>query len=283
MPFPMENAKWNVDYLSMDCPPSPALCEQGAFAVAGDTLIGGIAYTNINSVHLGQITTNAFIQFREDTVQRKVFGLWNGQEHLVYDFSLAIGDTFFVPQPLSGGEEFYIITSIDTVLVGNSMRKRFTFQGVETLPENSFWIEGIGGGAGPFMSHYVFESWSVLRCFSDNDELLYSSPFPYPPQYLLQQYPWYEYCDTSVVGVDDRNSATVHIYPNPASNLVRLDVSGTQAQIDRLEAFSALGNAMNIARIDPHSINISDWPSGLYIVRILFSNRTFTNTKILKQ
>ena len=286
VPFPTANAQWNVDYLSMDCPPSPALCEQGTFAIAGDTLIDGIRYININSVYLGEITNNTFFRFREDTVQRKVFGLWNGQEHLVYDFSLAVGDTFLVPQPLSSGggvEESYIITSIDTIPIGNSLRKRFTFQGGSAWPESSYWIEGIGGGAGPFMSHYVFESWSVLRCFSDNDELIYSSPFPYPPQYLLQQYPWYEYCDTSVVGIDERNSETVHIYPNPASSLVRLDVSGTQAQIDRLEAFSALGNAMSITRIDPHSINISDWPSGLYIIRISFSNGTFINTKFLKQ
>ncbi len=279
----MENAKWNVDYLSMDCPPSPALCEQGAFAVAGDTLIDGIRYVNINSVYLGEITNNTFFRFREDTLQRKVFGHRFGQEHLVYDFSLSVGDTFDIIHPLVGVEESYIITSIDTIPIGNSLRKRFTFQGGSAWPESSYWIEGIGGGAGPFISHYVFESWSVLRCFSDSDELLYSSPFPYPPQYLLQQYPWYEYCDTSVVGVDDRVSATVHIYPNPASNLVRLDVSGTQAQIDRLEAFNAFGSAMSITFNDSHVLNIADWPSGLYIVRILFSNRTFTNTKILKQ
>ena len=124
----------------------------------------------------------------------------------VYDFSLMVGDTFFVPSPLSSGIgelEFYLISDIDTILFGNTLRKKFSFTGTGTIPESSFWIEGIGGGCGPFMSHYVFESWSVLRCFNHNDELLYSEPFPWPPQYLLEQYSWYSYCDTSVVGIVD--------------------------------------------------------------------------------
>jgi hypothetical protein len=136
VPFPKENARWNVDAMSMDCPPYPALCGQGTYAAAGDTLINGVSYTRINDVYLGQITSTTFYLFREDTSQRKVFGLGSGQEYLVYDFSLSVGDTFRISHPTVGVEESYVIEGIDTVLVGNSLRKRFNFGGPQSLPES---------------------------------------------------------------------------------------------------------------------------------------------------
>lgn len=266
VPFPKENARWNVDAMSMDCPPYPALCGQGTYAAAGDTLISGVSYTRINDVYLGQVTSTTFYLFREDTAQRKVYRLWSGQEYLVYDFSLSVGDTFNISHPTVGVEESYVIEGIDTVSVGNSLRKRFNFGGPQSLPESYYWIEGIGGGAGPFMSHYIFESWSLLRCFSIGDELLFSSPISYPPQYLLELYPWYEYCDTRVIGITE---------PMRPESPAALTVHGGQVTIPdlgigqyRYVLYSLLGQQLMQGNLTEDILQLPYLPSGIYVLRL---------------
>jgi|GEM_PF-1593798 len=287
VPFPKENASWHIDNLSMDCPPSPALCSQSTMALADDTTINGLTYTKINSVYLGEITSSILSFFREDTAERKVYGLfWDG-EYLVYDFSLMVGDTFFVPPPLSSwpeANEFYIITSIDTILVGNSLRKKFTFTGDATIEESSFWIEGIGGGSGPLMSHYVFESWSILRCFNLHLDLLYSEPFPFPPQHLLQQYPWYEYCDTNVVGVEELTAerSLLNVYPNPAIENLIINVEN-DLDIVTINVIDALGRFALSTFSSHYELDVSTLTPGIYIVMISLENGTHTSTKFLKQ
>jgi len=271
VPFPKENAQWNVDAMSMDCPPYPAMCGQGTYAAAGDTLINGASYTRINDVYLGQITSTTFYRFREDTAQRKVFLLWNGQEYLVYDFSLSVGDTFHISHPTVGVEESYVIEGIDTVLVGNSLRKRFNFGGPQSLPESYYWIEGIGGGAGPFMSHYIFESWSVLRCFSIGEELLFSSPISYPPQYLLELYPWYEYCDTRVIGITE---------PTKSASPKTLTAHGGQVTIPHLgigqyryTLYSLLGQQLMEGTLTGETLQLPYLPPGIYVLRLQTTER----------
>ncbi len=261
VPFPKENARWNVDAMSMDCPPYPALCGQGTYAAAGDTLINGVGYTRINDVYLGQITSTTFYLFREDTAQRKVFGLWSGEEYLVYDFSLSVGDTFRISHPTVGVEESYVIAGIDTIAVGNSFRKRFNFEGTE-----NYWIEGIGGSPGPFRSHYVFESWSVLRCFSIGDELLFSSPIAYPPQYLLELYPWYEYCDTRVIGITE---------PTKLGSSAALTVHGGEVSIPDLSTgparyalYSLLGQQLMEGDLTGDVLQLPCLPPGIYVLRL---------------
>lgn len=278
VPFPKENARWNVDAMSMDCPPYPALCGQGTFAAAGDTLINGVGYTRINDVYLGQITSTTFYLFREDTAQRKVFGLWSGEEYLVYDFSLSVGDTFRISHPTVGVEESYVIQGIDTVLVGNSLRKRFNFGGPQSLPESYYWIEGIGGGAGPFMSHYIFESWSVLRCFSVGDELLFSSPMSYPPQYLLELYPWYEYCDTRVIGILEE------LEPGSAAvltvNGIQMTIPDLGGESSNYVLYSLLGQRLMSGNLTDDVLQLPYLPTGIYFLQ-LHSRRGETVFKVI--
>jgi len=268
IPFPTENASWHFDYLSMDCPPTQ-LCSQRNVAVANDTVINGLTYTNINLINNGQLTSGTLHRFREDTVQRKVYGLEDGEEHLVYDFSLMVGDTFFDTYPTAGWPgpgAYYVVSGIDTILVGSSLRKKFTFTGVLSMEENGFWIEGMGGGSGPFMSLDAFESWTILRCFTHHDELLYSKPFPYPPHLLLQQHPWYEYCDTSIVGIVEVKKS---IRPTT------LIVHGSEVRIpdfgsgtSQYTIYSVLGQQQMEGNVTNGIMQLPYLPPGIYVLRL---------------
>ena len=65
------------------------------FYIYGDTTINNIPYKVItNSNFMG----SDYISFyREDTINRKIYEYFEGNELLQYDFNLLVGDTFWLP------------------------------------------------------------------------------------------------------------------------------------------------------------------------------------------
>jgi hypothetical protein len=116
------------------------------------------------------------------------------------------------------------------------------------------------------MSHYIFESWSVLRCFSVGDELLFSSPMSYPPQYLLELYPWYEYCDTRVIGITE---------PTKLGSPAALTMHGGQVTIPELGTgparytlYSLLGQQLMEGDLTGDVLQLPCLPPGIYVLRL---------------
>src|SRR5204863_2804445 len=113
---------------------------------------------------------------RQDTMNRKVFFVSpsNTTEQLLYDFNMQVGDTVkgYIETFTSPSDT---VKSIDSVLVGNSYRKRWTIN-TGFLWEVRF-IEGIGS------IHGLIEfSWGntyyapvyFFGCFAQNGQTLYN-------------------------------------------------------------------------------------------------------------
>lgn len=72
---------------------------------------------------------------------------------------------------------------------------------------------------------------------------------------------------------------TVRLFPNPASNLVRLDLGKNNASIQRLQVFNALGQMVYNALGDgnPYAeIGVSHWSEGMYVAKVFTNNGVYS-------
>lgn len=222
-------------------------------------------------VSFNNARSNYFI--REDTVERKVYCLtiglsspcWNHEESVLFDFNLKLGDTLSKCNIMMNAiMPFYdrtgFIESIDTQFVFGKSRKVWHFQG-NTFGGGLFGlskkelIEGIG-----FVNNYTFFP-------SDNTQLI-------------------TYCEGSL---DDchlinavknlfNDHSVIHVYPNPLMD--KMNIS-SQYEIDDIEIVELLGKNLKCSLKD-NQIDISQLPSGLYHIKVYFSNRNIGYSKFLK-
>jgi hypothetical protein len=116
---------------------------------------------------------------REDTTERKVYSRdyyytgW-GQEQLLYDFGIEVGDT--MPNSTS------VLDSIVQTNFFGLIRNVFFFHGLsdpENIPYYKYWIEGIGSLAGLLRPNFVPGLYdtgqSELSCVFHSNEQVYQS------------------------------------------------------------------------------------------------------------
>ena len=287
VPFPTENASWNVDnHSSVDCGTPPGWCSSPVYWVNGDTLHLDTAYTKFHwQLHPLGITDVVFI--REDTVTRKVYYRTDlssfVEEELAYDFGVNVSDTIYAPSFMGGSEGFYhTVTSIDTVSYSGSLRKRFNLLDYGIWNSGTFWIEGIGGGNGPFQLYDQPEVWSRLRCFTDMSGLVYSEP---SPNWMVLEYPEYVFCDSSVLDIIEESGEAKNnklwIWPNPSRSEIQISIRQETKSLLEIRSFD--GRIMNHSVLDGIVvIDIEDYPIGIYTISVLTTDGIHLSTKLIK-
>jgi hypothetical protein len=240
---------------------------------SGDTIIEEIAYKKVYSTYspLELNWTFMDIFIREDTLSREVY-LRNaiGEEYMIYDFSLELGDTVNIRNIFSGPLIRMRVISIDTVLIYDSYRKRFQFEPVN-WPYWDTWIEGIGSiGQGIIYSGYYNTSpWYTLLCYKQNDLLYYMNP-----DYTACYYPY-----VSVEEIYAENE--IRIFPNPATDYITLNVNKGQ-QIEQIIIYDHLGQKVLEANQVNNTVDVSGLKSGMYLIEV--STKEFTGRqKLIKQ
>ena len=84
-------------------------------------------------------------------------------------------------------------------------------------------------------------------------------------------------CEPLVVSVPEQNHYSVSLYPNPAKDLLTIE-SGLEG-CSGIKVCNVLGEvfyATNTLFTDNFNINISKWPSGIYLVKVLSGNEQQT-------
>jgi hypothetical protein len=110
---------------------------------------------------------------RQDTANRKVYLLepFSGQDTLLYDFDLALGDT--LPPAYNNYIQDNVVSNIDSVLVGNQYHRRFWLSAAGTADYTAI-IEGIGSTFGlTFPLFPPFEFFNTLLCVTVNGNPVY--------------------------------------------------------------------------------------------------------------
>ncbi|MFA7301963.1 MAG: T9SS type A sorting domain-containing protein [Candidatus Shapirobacteria bacterium] len=252
------------------------------YSFSGDTIIQGktyakayyrdlrpIGYTappNCPPFYVDTVKTLLTSYFlREDTTERKVwmYSAYNGEEELLFDFSLQQGDTLY-------HELIVASTIIDTVYniitSDGVVRKKFII--TPSLGE-SYYIEGIGGVAGLFHRPYqYFESGTWLMCVKDSND---NSIFDVNGS-------CYDFI-TNVPVTNFKNK--VDIYPNPVSKLVTIE---TILENSALKIYNQMGQEIFTKEFSRQiTIDLSEYTAGIYLINILKNNEIVHSEKIIKK
>ncbi|MBR6161119.1 MAG: T9SS type A sorting domain-containing protein [Bacteroidales bacterium] len=88
--------------------------------------------------------------------------------------------------------------------------------------------------------------------------------------------------DINDVGVDVREAAQVHVFPNPATD--RVTVSA-ETPIDQIQVFGIDGRLLGVqnANSDAHIVDIHNLATGIYILKVRMKDGETVNTKIIKR
>lgn len=234
----------------------------------GDTTINGNMYRKILKRPFHQVSPGPYCppfeadeeeeilnQFfmREDTMEHRVY-LWHidindypeGQEILLFDFTLEVGDTVPVSNYATLGIPLIITDVSDFTLLNGEIRKRIEYV-------DGAYIEGVGGEYGlfqPLMPGIGFW-WNVL-CLKLDEENIYSHPNS------LSQCNW-------MTSVDEIPRSAVQLYPNPNHGTFTFSIEPLKTSYPmRLVIFNTKGQQVYDRMISVVTNIDTNLPVGLY-------------------
>jgi hypothetical protein len=263
-PFPEGNATWNYRYYqdSWAMPPNDYTLINYSITFSGDTLINNLKYNKL---------TTPFVAFRkgyrgairQDVAARKVFIMppTKRVEELLYDFNLQIGDSV-------KGYIYYhdIVEDIDSVLVGNSFRKRWRINSAYNVDI----IEGIGSTYGLLEESPTFCTDCPdfqLTCYSENNQTLY-------PDSQTN-------CEIiNSVKPIDKNSDEIKICSNSQNGSITIEFENTNLlEIKLIDIFANV--VFQQSTRHQKSITIDHLQAGIYILIGKSSNNKLITKKIV--
>lgn len=275
------NPKWRQ---SSDCADGlPCVEEQDyVYYLNGDSIVGDLTYkkvfkhgTLVKEWYDGppvppscntSWTFNHFYALVRQEENRIYIRQWGDPEVLLYDFELEVGDT--LPITWNQWHEDIIVTSIDSLLVGNSFRKVFNL----TQQSSPQLIEGIGHEGG-FLEPFppILECGHSLLCFALNDTTYY-------PNYN-------DPCDLTVDIQPIISQETIKYYPNPVTKELTIEYDNFE-NIEQVVSLTTSGQkkvlAFNKNGENKININLSSLVKGLYVIQIIGKGKSMLNLKVIK-
>jgi len=207
------------------------------------------------------------------TINFQIFlsGAVGGNEVLLYDFSLGVGDTLILN---SLSDSVRVVESIDSVLIDTQYRKRWRF--VQQSNSNREWIEGIGSVKGLFFPLlYEFENYQHLSCYED------SNVFWLNPELTS---------DCFSVGFEntiEKKSAVIYIYPNPSSEIINLQIKENEFLNLELEVYNVTGKLLKRIHLQPfaaeYKLDVKDLKSGMYFIKLVSDKQLIYTEKFIKE
>ena len=155
-------------------------CITDTYYSDGDTSFNNYNYKILNGFHY--ISKTFWI--RENVQEKKIYMSYQSpgferREVLLYDFSLEIGDTINLTNPISPfvtNPGDFIVDSIEYILLNNNYHKKINLSSLHnSINESPIWIEGIGSlsminapGGSPEINGA-----GKLSCYYKNNTLIY--------------------------------------------------------------------------------------------------------------
>lgn len=221
---------------------------------------------------------------RQDNQKIYVY-LTDTTEHLLYDYDMVVGDTFY----FSGLDIFNffsndsircVVDSIGSISVEGSLRSVFylshdDYGGLSGVVDtNSVFIEGIGNLGGFFcgISRFTEYTTRTLECFGINN-------IPY----------WTGsngICDLSVGIKPIEENIDLSYYPNPVKDKMDFEIPES-FEISEIEIVDLLGEKekvkFNRTKTNRLTIDLSEFNSGIYFLKLIDSSMNSFDLKIIKE
>jgi hypothetical protein len=85
------------------------------------------------------------------------------------------------------------------------------------------------------------------------------------------------------LGMDETEASTASVYPNPSNDIINISLD--KGELIKIELYSMTGRLLfkQYLNSSTYTLNIGDYPSGSYLVRVFNQNNDVTNTKIVKK
>jgi hypothetical protein len=218
---------------------------------------------------------------RYDSAEKRVYGMHPsysaGNEFLMYDFSMQVGDSVRIASMERGISKLVAqCVGRDSVTLSNGEKRALLHiqmynpeEPWEQLSE-SVWIEGIGSNFGLFSPDYG-SSYScryerlVLLCYAENGETLLELPENDINDSVKGD------CFNSDMGLkvpETCSKSSVEVFPNPASGQIRLRYE--QGTLQSLQVFNAVGQEVLRQNLEGSEqvVNISTLAKGVYFLKI---------------
>lgn len=238
-------------------------CLTDVYHTDGDTLVDGKSYKILDGYHY---ISRTFL-LREDIQEKKVYlnlkAPGYNQEYLLYDFSLGVGDSIRMQNPITpfpeDGGYFKLDSIVAKPLVDGNLYDFFYFSPspsntVSTW--NSVWVEGLGSlsmitapGGNP-----DFFGVGQISCFFKENELIYTD---------------LEVIDecVSVLSVAEENAMEAVVLFKPANEKVCYLKNATR--VKKVEVFSIQGKKVLTVSNDGDelvSLDLGNLHKGMYLV-----------------
>ncbi len=282
--------RWGIDRWHQWAPFEPIWGEKTTFYVDGDTLLNeelfvkifeeGVEYTNggepdyVESLYSNPLP---LAYLRSEGMKMYRWSEELSDKELLYDFDVAVGDTFHVSSHIYNGIVPPVVMSVGNITVGGVLRKFITVSTGTGEPISFDYIEGVGHWRGLWYENGPqLESGTYLLCFSLNGESYFVNP-----EEINWLEPSAENCEF-VVGVQDVNTLEIKVYPNPFDGFISIQGN---LSIESVTIFDLRGKALMAALINKREgkVDTDEIESGIYIIRIVYNNGETITRRLLKE
>jgi len=262
-PMLEDNKIWNFTTETYPQPPdNPGDTSTMSYMLSGDTVINSTSYHILHQINCWEIGNDIQNQtpiayLREDSANQKVFQYIDGQDLLLYDFSVEVDDTLHGED--YAFEDIYdlVVTDTDSALINGTYRKIISFEVLTGTVWSSTWTEGIG--ATPLLNYIAGDTWYTksLNCLFENGTLVFHNPY-------------YASCCPATTGIMNEmaQSGNLSLYPNPAKDNIHIRLNHSQSA--KLTIFSIHGKLVYQGNIKNGTadISVSHLDTGLYVAKI---------------
>lgn len=274
VPFPNHDARWSEVYR----PHGDSAWRMRYYALKNsDTVINSTSY---HKVYISADTVfdenEYYAAIREDN--QMVYKYMNGNETLLYDFTVQEGDT--LAHNANNGHNNWnldlVVTSVDSVQIGGIYRRRISL-GIPNGPTANFyssWVDGIGN----LMRGVMFSSgtyplngmWNELVCFKQDNTLLWEHTQGWMFGLTFAN------CDLLIQDVEEtaNNTTAPLVVPNPVSGTSYFMLD-KRSGFENLVICDVLGRKMmsaNVRNMEKVPIDGSRLHAGVYSYVLTGSN-----------
>ncbi len=263
-PLIQEGNTWNVLVVYLKNMFLDTTYSTTTYKLTGDTIIDSKTYKKLYKSDEKYPVNWGFWRFMREDTDKKVWLRHKSseQEFLMYDFSVKVGDSVLVGD--SNLEVYLHVDSISDVVINQSHRKQIWLS--DKYDPNYYsenWIEGVGSNKGICWSGSVniVGGWSWLLCMFENEYPVYENPY-------------YESC-YMVTAINELESPSIDIFPNPAKNLLFIK-NREKLAITSFVLFNANGQMIRAFDKMAEQFDISDILPGCYIFKIITETGVIT-------
>lgn len=87
--------------------------------------------------------------------------------------------------------------------------------------------------------------------------------------------------DCAIVGVEDMEKENITVYPNPATNMVNVNLAGDKEA--KVQMFNLVGQQVyNGTATNTASINVSNMKAGVYMLKVSQNGKVYTSKVVVK-